>query len=61
MDHHQELHQPSKSFDCSDLLEMIVNLELEILPKFKNVLHTYFFLCPCVLVSIWAELMKFEL
>ena len=28
------------SFDCSELLEMIINLEPEILPKFKNVFHT---------------------
>ena len=32
--HHQELHLASKSFDCSDLLEIFINPKLEIFPKF---------------------------
>ena len=38
--HYQELHLAHRSFDYSDLLGKISNLELEILHKFKNVFHT---------------------
>lgn len=34
--HHGELHLPNSSFDCSDLLSMISNLNLEILSNFKR-------------------------
>ena len=50
--HHQELHlrmNNSDSFSTSDLLGMLENLNVEILPKFKNIFRTwtqiYVYLC----------------
>ena len=40
--HHQELHlNNSDSFSSSDLLGMLENLNVEILPKFKNIFRTW--------------------
>ena len=40
--HHQELHlNNSNSFSSLDLLGMLENLNVEILPKFKNIFHTW--------------------
>ena len=38
--HHEQLHLPNSSFNSSDLLGMISNLNLEILSKFKCLFHT---------------------